>query len=118
MKEINKSIGLQPKILHSFRFCVPHPHPSQYLILFLFKVDASGVVESDSTSSMVSPSQMSNPAHVVQAPDDRRVHASVFHQIPHRMISCDRQAVLLPVETIQQIEEGLGLEVRGFSLST
>ena len=42
---------------------------------------------------------------VVQAADDGRVHALVFHKVTHRVVSGNRQAVLLPAEAVDQVEE-------------
>ena len=55
-----------------------------------------------------------NPAHIIQAADDYRVHAFSLDQVLHRVIARDRQAELLPVEGVDQVEQNIGLEVRRF----
>ncbi len=39
------------------------------------------------------------------------MQALPLNQIPHRIIACNRQSVLLPVKAIDQIEKNLGLEI-------
>ena len=62
-------------------------------------------------SCRASSSNLNDPAHVVQAADDGRVHALVFDKVTHRVISGHGQTVLLAVEAVHQVEEDLGSEV-------